>query len=412
MNELNNINSQNPIESHNFRPTLDQQQLEPAPNDYNAPATPYEKEFQDYKRRKKKSKGGGWIIVCCIIISLLCGIGGSYIGLLLFSSNNVVVYQSTENSQPTTLSAEGSIAQVAEIASPSVVEISTEQVLSQGFFNQSIAIGAGSGVIISEDGYILTNMHVVDQGDIIVTLHDQTQHTATFIGGDEAEDIAVIKIDATGLTPAVYGDSDQLVVGQEVIAIGNPLGQYGGSVSEGIVSSLSREVTIENQQLTLLQTTAAVNQGNSGGGLFNLQGELVAIVTAKSGGTSVEGIGFAIPINHAKTMIEDIIETGYTEGKAALGVRVIELLDQQSAAQYGVTKFGVYLYEIDPGSAAEDAGLEIGDYVVSIDGNVVETIVDLTSHIADKQPGDTVEMQIIRDEKMLSVSVTLKEMVR
>ncbi len=405
MNEINN--NQIELDKQNDPATTASPEYS---TDSSTPLTPYEQEYQSYKARKKKGRKKGWLIFGYISISLLSGFVGAYLALTIFSNtSSVVLYETAKQQQPVSLSSKGTIAEVSQLTSPSVVEISIEQSVTGGFFNQTVPVGAGSGVIISEDGYIITNMHVAGGGsDLIVKLYDGTEYSAELIGGDEANDIAVIKIDKTGLSPAVYGDSDTLVVGEDVIAVGNSLGEFGGSVSEGIISGLAREVAIEGQQFTLIQTTAAVNLGNSGGGLFNMNGELIAIVTAKSGGYAIEGIGFAIPINHARELAQDIIENGTSTNKAVLGVQVIEIWDDETAYQYDVTKYGVYLYVIENGSAAEKAGLEISDYVVSVDGNVIEYIVDLTSYLATKAPGDIVEIQIIRDNKMMVVPVTLQ----
>jgi serine protease Do len=195
-------------------------------------------------------------------------------------------------------------------------------------------------------------------GNVIeVTLNNGDVYAASLIATDSKTDLAVIKIETTGLTAAILGDSDALVVGEDAIAIGNPLGELGGTVTNGIISALDREVTVEGQKMNLLQTNAAINPGNSGGGLFNAKGELIGIVSAKSSGTDIEGLGFAIPVNDVKEVVVQLIEKGYVAGRPALGVSVIDINSIQLAMQYGVSQYGVYIAEVLEDSAAEKAGL-------------------------------------------------------
>ena len=265
-------------------------------------------------------------------------------------------------------------------------------------------------MIISEDGYILTNNHVIEgQSSIKVTTSDGQEYDATVVSTDDKTDIAVLKIEASGLTPAVIGDSDSLVVGETAVAVGNPLGELGGTVTDGIISALDREVTVEGKNMTLLQTSAAVSPGNSGGGLFNEKGELVGIVNAKSGGDNVEGIGFAVPINTAMEVAEQLIANGYVSGRPAMGIQVIAITDLQTAMQAGVSQLGVYVQSVDPGSAAEQAGLQVGDLFVSVDGTAVSTTSDVTAVLDEHQVGDVIEVQVVRDKQVLSLNVTLQE---
>ena len=203
--------------------------------------------------------------------------------------------------------------EIVKKTADSVVEIATEGVVTGNFAQQYVTKGAGSGVIISADGYIITNHHVIEDAKTIkVTLRDgQTSYDATLIGSDEDNDIALLKVNAEGLTPATFGDSSSLAVGDYVVAIGNPLGTLGGTVTDGIISALAREVTIEGKNMTLLQTNAQISPGNSGGGLFNANGELVGVVNAKDSATEVEGIAFAIPINNVIDLIKDLQNYGY-----------------------------------------------------------------------------------------------------
>ena len=236
-----------------------------------------------------------------------------------------------------------SISQIASVVSPSVVAITTEQMSGSqtwfgGYYVQS---GAGSGVIISEDGYILTCAHVVNGATSIqVQLDNGDTYDAAIVGQDTTSDVAVIKVEATGLTPAVIGDSNALAVGETVVAVGNPLGTLSNTVTNGIISALNREVTVEDNDMTLLQTSASISPGNSGGGLFNANGELIGIVNAKSSYSEAEGIGFAIPIDSGMEIAQQLIENGSVV-RPALGVQIYEVTDASTAARLGVNATGV-----------------------------------------------------------------------
>jgi serine protease Do len=230
-------------------------------------------------------------------------------------SNNPDLLNISQNRELTPLT----IPEIAALNSNSVVEIYTESIVSNRRMGQFITEGAGSGVVIADSesgGYIATNNHVIEGASkITVRLSDGTEHEAELIGSDSRTDLAVIKINESRLQPAVWGNSDTLVIGELAIAIGNPLGKLGGSVTEGIISAPSRDIEIDRQMMTLLQTTAAVNPGNSGGGLFNSRGELIGIVNAKYSGTDIEGIGFAIPANLAMSIVDDLIQHGTVTGR-------------------------------------------------------------------------------------------------
>ena len=302
------------------------------------------------------------------------------------------------------------IPSVAALTQNSVVEIRTESVTNSLFLRQFVTEGAGSGVIISEDGYIVTNNHVIqDARAITVALHDGTTYEAQLIATDSKMDIGVIKIEASGLTPAILGDSDSLSVGAPVVAVGNPLGQLGGTVTDGIVSALDREIILNNERRNLLQTNAAINPGNSGGGLFNADGELVGIVVAKSSGEDVEGLGFAIPSNDAKPIIEDLIAQGYVGGRVSLGVTALDLTSPQLAAQYGYKTPGVYVQSVVENSSAAAGGLQPGDCFVSINGTAIEAISDVTTILNDSSVGDQLEVTVKRDGKIVELTITLQE---
>jgi len=236
---------------------------------------------------------------------------GGYLGM--YVSNSTSSNTSDEIldvSQTSTLTkAETDLTQVAQKCKGSVVEIKTETMVRDRFFGNYVSKGAGSGVIISDKGYIITNYHVVDDAtSIYVTLEDGDEYEAEYIGGDSRNDIAILKIEGKNFVVAKLGNSDKLIEGEDVIAIGNPLGELGGTVTEGIISSTSREITIDGVKMDLLQTSAAINPGNSGGGLFNMNGELIGVVNAKSSGSEIEGLGFAIPVNTAIQSAKRIID--------------------------------------------------------------------------------------------------------
>jgi len=309
-----------------------------------------------------------------------------------------------------------SVSGVAEVAAPSVVEIVTEQVSYNAFFGQYPTSGAGSGVILSKEGLIVTNYHVIEDAQKVeVTLASGESFQAQVVGGDQEDDLAVLKIEPgdTELTPALLGSSDNIKVGESVVAIGNPLGELGGTVTDGIISALDREIEIDGQRLTLMQTNAAVNPGNSGGGLFNMYGELIGIVNAKitnSGSSGTEGLGFAIPIDHASPIIEELCTYGYVRGKIDTGMEFLEINDATTAMYYGVSKSGVYILSVEDSSL----GFRSGDMIESIDGKEIVTMEQLEAIWEEHSVGDslsvTVERRVARNAyEQYTYQLTLKE---
>ena len=384
------------------------------------------------KPPRKKKKGTGRRIArsaVALVLAAAMGFAGGFVGAKFGGSGKVVIQQvapsstagsaSGSDSSITAASSSGSsltTEQVADLVSPSVVVITTEQVVySQwSWYGQNqVESGAGSGVIISSDGYILTCAHVVDgASSITVTIGDK-DYTATLVGEDTTSDIAVIKIDADGLTPATVGNSDSLKVGQSVMAVGNPLGELGGTVTGGMISALNRSVTIQGSSsvntMSLIQMDASVSPGNSGGGLFNMNGELVGIVNAKSSSSDAEGLGFAIPINDAIKVAQELLENGYVTGRPYLGITYLAVTDAQTASQLGVNAYGVYVVEVVKGGPAEKAGLQAGDRIVSVDGNEIASKDDLGTLMQKHAAGDTLSITIARDGQMQTVNVTLGE---
>jgi serine protease Do len=298
-----------------------------------------------------------------------------------------------------------SIPEIAAFASASVVEIYTETVINSGRMRQFISEGAGSGVIISSDGYILTNNHVIEGArNITVRLNIGIDYEAILIGRDSKTDLAILKIQADDLHPVVIGDSDMLSVGEIAVAIGNPLGKLGGTVTDGVISALSRNIEIDGFMMTLLQTSAAINPGNSGGGLFNAYGELIGVINAKSSGTDIEGLGFAIPINLAKSIADSLIEFGYVPGRVDFGASLINILDRMTAMMYRVQMLGVYVSQVDA-----DSVLQVGDLIISIDGINVHSIEDINEIIITCDVGDELEIVVFRNGIEASVSHRLKQ---
>lgn len=299
---------------------------------------------------------------------------------------------------------------IASLAANSVVEITTETVTTDRWMQQYVTNGAGSGVIMTQDGYIITNNHVIDGANkITVRLKNGTTYSASLVGTDSKTDVALLKIKATGLTPAVLGDSESLKVGDTAIAIGNPLGQLGGTVTEGIISALDRELVIDGKTMTLLQTDAAINPGNSGGGLFNVKGELVGIVVAKSSGSDVEGLGFAIPINNAKTVANELMQHGYVKGRIDTGMSFLDLTSAQKALLYGVSRLGVYIQSVETGSNAAKAGFKVGDMIIYAGDTKITGETALTQALDQYRVGDTVKFTVIRNGYSGTLSMKLAE---
>ena len=385
--------------------------------------------YEEMDGKSYKSGGAGNIISKTLSIALLLSLGfasGSLYSThqnannVTNQSNNktpVITTASTNSGTAYTLS-HTDISGVVEKCADSVVEITIEtQSTLYGHYTYT-AEGNGSGVIISSDGYILTNNHVISGANMIsVTLRNGTKYDATLVGKDSKTDVAIIKIDAKNLTTAVIGNSDSLVVGEVAVAIGNPLGQLGGTVTDGIISALEREIKLDNSTMNLIQTNAAINPGNSGGGLFNANGELIGIVVAKSSGVDVEGLGFAIPVNDVKDVINDILEHGYAKNRAFLGVSLRDT-SYQTNNNSGMPFYSMFFSQISYGAAvdevvtdspADKAGIKKDDIIISIDNEVISKASDVSSKIANYSVGDKITIGLIRENKTLNVEVTLTE---
>ena len=364
-------------------------------------------------------------IVIIFLVALLGGAGGAYgvININKLAGNSQTTETSTSNSSVTTQvlysdSQTGTYQNAINNAIDTVVQITSEATSVQtNLFGQSVSgssTSLGSGVIISSDGYIVTNNHVVsDATNVSVQTNDGTEYEATIIGTDAKTDLALLKIDATNLKYASLVDSDTLSLGQEVVAIGNSLGK-GTSCTNGIISALNREVTINNYTMTLILTNAEVNSGNSGGGLFDMNGNLVGIVNAKimsnatssSTSTTVEGMGYAIPANTVKTIVDELMNNGYVKDRATIGVKVIT---DSSYLQYYNVSEGALVSEVVEDSAASKAGIEAGDIIIAIDNNKVSSFTDLSKYLDNYKVGDTVTITVTRDNHLMDFQVTLEE---
>lgn len=401
-------------------------------SDYNRPENglvPTEFTFQPPvapEPPKKKSRAGLKVVALLLACALLgggAGVGGALLTQKAMSnaagSRFATLYEGER--APTVVNLTkihaGQVLTAAEVYASNVNAVVgiTTQITTNVWGQQVAQAASGSGFVISSDGYILTNYHVIDEAtSVTVTFKNGDKYPATIVGGEEENDIAILKIDATGLAPVVLGSSNDLVVGEEVVAIGNPLGEMTFSETRGIVSALDKPLTMsDGTVLNVLQTDCAINSGNSGGPLFNMYGQVIGITNAKysrastSTEASIEGICFAIPIDDVKDMAQDIITHGYVTGKPYVGV-TLQTVNAQAAARYG-RPGGAYVQSIVPGAAAEKAGLKVGDIITAVDGEAVDGSAAFIA-IKDKhKAGDTVTLTVDREARTTTVTLTFDE---
>lgn len=377
------------------------------------------------ERPHKKNRMGLKITAACLACALVGGMVGGGGALLATGAlggagaNQTTVY---EGNRPTAVVQMSSVdtktqhtaAEIYAAYVGSVVGVNGN--VTTNVWGQTVRNAvAGSGFVISSDGYILTNYHVIDGvSDLKVTFQDGTSYDATLVGGEEENDIAVLKIEAAGLTPVVIGDSGQLHVGDAVMAIGNPLGELTFTLTQGVVSALDRPITMSGGTvMNMIQTDTAINSGNSGGPLFNMYGEVIGITSAKLSNSTnaseatIEGLGFAIPTNDIMDMVTSIIEHGYVTGKPYLGV-TLATVTESDAQRYGMA-LGVYVNSVEEGSAAAKAGLVQGDIITAIGDTQVSQISDLKTALRGYKAGQTATLTLDRSGKIASVDITFDE---
>jgi len=377
----------------------------------------------------KKTRGAAKVIalaLCCSLAGGAAGAGGMQVINSYLTAETKAEEETGDNSKILVGQRDVSQLQVvyvdtskemtaSEIYAASVnstVGIRTS-VTTNYFGYQTQAAAAGSGFILTTDGYIVTNYHVVEGGsDIKVTTYDDKTYDASLVGYDESNDIAVLKVDADNLTPVVLGDSDQMNVGDSVVAIGNPLGELTFSLTSGSVSALNRKITINNTAMELIQTDTAINSGNSGGALFNSHGEVIGITNAKysssgsSTSASIENIGFAIPINSVSDIITSIINNGYIE-KPYIGISCYTLSNDYRNSSSANGAQGVVVQDVEKDGPAEEAGIKSGDVITEVDSEKITSTSDLSSQLAGHKEGDVVTLSVYRDGKTLKINVTL-----
>ena len=358
------------------------------------------------------------IVLACAIIGTGCGFGGA--ALYRSSTRQTVTLQQSDRA-PVTVSVKQVDGQTkmepAEVYAStvnSVVSINTTATAGTNIFGQTVeTASAGSGFIISSDGYIVTNYHVVKGATSVkVTLYSGDTYDATVIGGDSDYDVAVIKINASGLPAVTLGNSADVNVGDTVLAIGNPLGELTFSMSQGIVSCCDRAINVDGTPFNMIQVDASINPGNSGGPLVNLYGEVAGIVSAKYSSysnTTVEGLGFAIPISDVQAIITDIIENGQVTGKAYLAIKA-GTMTEQMAAQYNIDiTEGVFVYSTESGGAGEKAGLQLGDVITKLNDTAITSMTDLTMAKKSYKAGDTVTLTVYRSGEYITLDLTFDQ---
>ena len=390
--------------------------------------------FEDSSKKRKEKKSGGAGFGKTVVLPFACGILGAGIvigtcfGVPSIRSDILGYVSEGDNSSSQTVNTQqislldysNTAVGVAEKVLPSIVGINVTYSVNSIFYNnQSVATASGSGVIISEDGYILTNNHVVNSSSsssyyelgkankITVSLYnDDTEYEAEIVGTDEQTALAVIKIDKDGLTAAELGDSSSVKVGEFCMAIGNPLG-LGSTVTDGIVSAVDREVTDEDgNTYVAIQTNAAINSGNSGGALVNSQGQVIGINTLKIAGDGVEGVGFAIPIDSTKDIYEQLIQYNKVK-RPYLGIGGIEV-DAATAERNNLVE-GIYVKTLENFSAAEKAGIKVGDVIIKADGQDIKTMDELNEIKNAKEIGDEITLTVWRNGDTQDIKVTLQE---
>ena len=421
----------NEYENPNQFPVEEKPSVENDPYTYYAgqsvQSSPYRYVPQAQKKKKKKRSGAAALVIAlCCLLSGAMGAGGA---LLVQHIQAQQAEEIPEENVSNILQGirENSVIEIVEIDTGRVMTAAevyaanvnstvgiTTSVTTNFWGYQSTSAASGSGFIISDDGYILTNFHVIEDSDSIsVSMYNGDSYEATLIGYDESNDIAVLKIDAEGLAPVILGDSDNLNVGDSVVAIGNPLGELTFTLTSGAISAKDREVTLSgNVTMNLLQTDCAINSGNSGGALFNLYGEVIGVTNAKystssSSSASIDNIGFAIPINSIMNIVESIIENGYIS-KPYIGISVLDV--SAETQQYGIPA-GAAVQAVTENGPAAQAGLQKGDVITAVDGKAM-TSKELVSYIGNASVGQELVFSIYRQGEDLELTVYVGEQIQ
>ena len=392
------------------------------------------------KKAKKERRGVSvpGLIAACLVCALLGGLVGGFLpGLLGYGGSAAAPETRTESGVVLNVAAPADAETAAQV-STHLVSDSGEKSASELYYDlalsQTVAVTTeitnnnvwgfqvpaavkGSGFVISEDGYILTNHHVIEDAvnggyQVQVLLGDGSEYEAQVVGYEADNDVAVLKIEASGLSPVTLGDSDRIRVGETVYAVGNPLGELEFTMTSGMVSATDRAISSSDGNgsavtINMFQIDAAINSGNSGGPVYNSRGEVIGIATAKYASTGVEGLGFAIPINDAVAIARDLISDGYVHGKASFGIRVDTV--SAAAAQYYGLRQGAIVSSVNADSAAERAGLQASDIIIELDGKEIRSRDELIQAKRDYQAGDTVELKVFRSGEILTLSLTFDE---
>lgn len=392
---------------------------------------------QEIPKKKKAKKFGTNVLVASIIVTMIVSVSG-YAALkpvvdnfknnaksntVLFEEDNKTDSKSNVTAKNVAKTSDGEkmeIPDIAEKVGPAVVGVINKTTYSgngYGYYypyqqqqqSQEVEQGSGSGILISSDGYIVTNQHVIDGAtSISVVLSTGKEYNATLKGSDTRTDLALLKIEGEEFPYATFGDSTKLRVGDLCVAIGNPLGQeLAGTVTVGYISALNRSITIDNKTLTLLQTDAAINPGNSGGALVNEYGEVIGINTAKISSSNLEGLGFAIPTSEAKPILNDLMQSGYVKGRPVIGFAG-RAISAQDAKRYNLVE-GIYVYSMTSNSPAYVSGLKIGDIVVECEGQKVTTVDELNTIKNKHKPNDTIKLKVWRSGSYMDISLVLGE---
>ena len=393
-------------------------------------------------KKQKKSHTTLKLVALMLVVAIVAGAGGSVLTNVINNLSDKNAAQQEEDAEPAMAESElpegeqdmGSYTLVSSPLPEKLPSNSGDKSLSRSevyAMNVNACVGiatqittniwgqtasasvAGSGFILTEDGYVVTNNHVVeDATSVTVKLYDGQEYEAQIIGTDSMNDVALLKIEASGLQAVAVGNSDELSVGEEVIAIGNPLGELTFTMTAGCISALDREINTDGKPINMMQTDAAINSGNSGGPLFDMNGNVIGITTAKysgstSSGTSIEGIGFAIPINDVMDIVYDLQQYGYVKDRAYLGVTVRDLNDS-TAQTYGLP-VGPMVQSVSEGSCTEKAGVQQGDIIIGYEGKTIESYTDLVAALHHSKAGDTVTLTVFRAGAQLDLTVTLDE---